>query len=110
MAEMTAKPRTIKAFQWTGFPVHPDQPCPEFDEMMDVLRGVQVEVNPMHNTLRINAAPMGMITVWPTRDVPEHEYLDQVIPAQTIQGQWVARDESGHVHVWDDEAFHAAFA
>lgn len=109
MAEMTAKPRAVKAFQWTGFLVHPDKPSPEFDEMMDVLKGVQVEIDHKFNTLRINAAPLGTISVWPTRDVPEHEYLDTLIVAQTIQGQWVTRDENDHIHVWDDAAFHAAF-
>jgi hypothetical protein len=109
MAEVTPKMRTLKAFQWTGFPVHPDKPSPEFDEMMEVLQGLQVEIRPIYNTLVINAAPLGKIDVWPTREVPEHEYLGRIIPAQTIQGQWVTRDESDHIHVWDDEVFHVAF-
>ena len=109
MAEMTAKPRAVRAFQWTGFAIHPDKPSSEFDEMMEVLKGIQFEWDPKFNTLRINAAPLGTIAVWPTREVPEHEYLDKIIEAQTIQGQWVTRDETDHIHVWDNDAFHAAF-
>lgn len=106
MAEFIATPRPVRAFQWTGFDLSPD--CPLTADLIESLRGIASGVR-SHNVLEINGAH-GRVVVEPTREVPEHTLEDgRVIPAQTLPGQWVTRDENDHVHVWSDEAFRAAF-
>lgn len=99
MPEFTAKPRSIRAIQWTGAPLNDELAA----SIKEVCGGFPHEVD-RNNVLRISWA-MGTVSVFPA--IAEHEHAGGMMPAHP--GQWVTRDESGHIHVWDDAAFHAAF-